>query len=80
MDPEDRKLLQETHDMVKKMRGAQKNARMWKAIYWVVGIGLTIAAYAYIKPYLQRATDAYDQAQAQLQGIKDLGNGFGGGQ
>jgi hypothetical protein len=81
MDPEDRKLLlesiqlsRENHSMLKKMRRAQKNGRMFKAIYWVVIIGLTYAAYAYVKPYLEQARAAYEATQSQIQDIKDFGN------
>lgn len=76
MDEESKKLLQETHDMVKKMRDSQKNARMFKLIYWVVIIGLTYSSYLYMKPYLDQARKAYTDAQAQIQDLKNLGSGI----
>lgn len=87
MDPESKKLLQEAvelsrdnHAMLKKLRRSQKNAHMWKTIYWVVAIALTYAAYVKIKPYIIEVTNAYNQAQSQLDSIKNFGNSFGGKQ
>lgn len=80
MDPESKKLLEETaqlardnHAMLKKMRRSQKNAHMMKSIYWVVIIVLTYAAYLKVRPYIQQASDAYTAAQAQIESIKNLG-------
>ena len=72
MDPESKKLLEETHDMVKKMRNSQKNARMWKGIYWVVIIGVTYAGYLYIRPYLEKTMALYDAAQQQVDSLKNF--------
>ena len=82
MDEDTRKLLEETVEltrennvMLKKLRSAQKNARMWKGIYWVVVITLTYMAYAYAKPYFDQTKALYGAAQQQLQSFKDLTGG-----
>ncbi len=87
MDDESKKLLLENiqltranHTMLKKLRRSQKNARMMKTIYWVVAIALAYMAYVKVRPLIQQASDTYNQAQLQLEGIKNLGNGLGGGQ
>ncbi len=81
MDDEARKLLlevkklsQENHTMLRKIRSTQKNARMMKSIYWVVMLGLTYAAYAYVRPYIQQGRDFYDAAQVQIESFKNFGS------
>ncbi len=87
MDDESKKLLlenlqltRENNTMLKKLRRSQKNARMMKTIYWVVIITLTYMAYLKVRPMIEKATNTYEQAQLQLEGIKNLGSGLGGGQ
>ncbi len=81
MDEDSKKLLEEAvklsrenHDMLKKMRSSQKNARMMKGLYLVVVIALTYMGYTYIKPYLEQARSMYESTQSQIQGFKSFGD------
>ena len=62
-------LAEENNAILRKMRGAQKNASMVRAIYWVVVIGLAIAGYYAVKPYLSTAESLYASAK-QLTGMQ----------
>ena len=53
------KKLDETHTMVRKMRGAQKRAVAMKLAYWAFLIILGIIATSMIKPYITQLKDAY---------------------
>ncbi|HRH31245.1 MAG TPA: hypothetical protein PK950_01100 [Candidatus Paceibacterota bacterium] len=80
MDEEFKKLLleniqltRENHTMLKKLRRAQKNAKMMKMIYWVIIIALAYMAYVKVRPLIQQASDTYNAAQQQLDSIKNFG-------
>lgn len=68
------KLSQENNSMLKSMRRAERNGRMFKAIYWIIVLGLTYAAYIYAKPYMEQAKEFYGAAQAQMQVVKNMQN------
>jgi len=58
MTPEERSLLEETHELAEEnnkllraMKRSQRFASIMRVIYWVVIIGLSIGAYYYIQPY-----------------------------
>jgi hypothetical protein len=53
------KLVADNNAMLVKMRKAQKNAAYVRAFYWVVIIGLTLASFYYIEPYLTQLGAAY---------------------
>lgn len=83
MDEESRKLLlevkklaEDNHSMLKKLRRAQKNSRMLKGLYWAVIITITFYAYRSIRPYIVQVQELYDASQAQLQSFKDFGDKF----
>lgn len=83
MDAESRKLLEETlklsrenHDMLRKMRRGQKNARMARGIYFVIIFALMYLGYTYIRPYIEEARSIYEATQSQIQGFKSFGDNF----
>lgn len=51
--------LDDTYDMVRKMRGAQKRATALKLAYWAFLIILGIIAASLIKPYIAQLGAAY---------------------
>ena len=67
MDPESKKLLEESlalakdnNKMLHSMRRSMHVARAMSAIYWVFIIGSAIGAYYFIQPYLDQVLDMYD--------------------
>ena len=79
MEPDDRKALyraislaEENNAILKKMRSAQKTSRMFRTIYWVIGLALTAAAYYAVKPYLTTLENTYASVKnsaADVQGM-----------
>lgn len=55
--------------MLKRIRGSQKTARMFKVIYWVIIIGLALGAYYYVKPVYESVVNVYTQNADILKGI-----------
>ena len=90
MDPESKKLLEETltlaqenNKILHSMRSSMRWARFMSTIYWLVIIGASIGAYYFVEPYLNKILDLYNSilnTQQQLNGgsneIQDLLNKF----
>ena len=71
MDNEIESLLRETKDLVQEnnkiLKGIRRNNR-WgafiKLFYWVIFIGLTVGAFTYIQPYLDKMIELYNQVES----------------
>jgi hypothetical protein len=66
MDEEDKKKLdailklsEENNHFLRKVRGAQKTSQMFKAIYWVIIIAVTLGGFYLVKPFLSTLTGLY---------------------
>jgi hypothetical protein len=69
------KKLDETHTMVRKMRGAQKRAVAVKLAYWAFLIILGIIAVSTIRPYIAQLREAYglgENSASESAGYADL--------
>ncbi len=85
MDPLDKEkldkalaLLEENNTLLRKMRASQKNAQLFKALYWAVIIFITIGGYYALKPILSNLGSAYgitpsgDTEGSQRMNIKEM--------
>lgn len=77
MDPEERKLLEETHALTQEnnkilhsMRRSLRWQRIMSTLYWVIVIGSAIGAFYLLQPYLLSLMDAYDAASGILRGTQ----------
>lgn len=52
-------LTEENNEYIKKVRSTQKNAQMFKAIYWVAIITFAVGGFYFLKPYLNTLTSFY---------------------
>jgi len=86
---ENNKLLKEnlalTEKNAKKIRKIQlylRRTMVWKFIYWIIIIGITIGAYYLSRPYINNAVDKYNTIQEQIEKtsnvINDPGSFFEG--
>ena len=80
MDPEFKQLLEanlkvakENNNMLRKMRGAQRRANIFKFLYWLVIIGIAVGAFYFLQPYFQVVQDLYQQVQTTLGEIGEVG-------
>ena len=52
-------LSEENNEYIKKVRSTQKNAQMFKAIYWVVIITFAVGGFYFVKPYINTMMNLY---------------------
>ncbi len=77
MDPETKKLLEETlavaqenNAMLRSMRRSQRIASIFRAVYWIFIIGSAVGAYYLLQPYLTQLMSIYSGAGDVLNGFK----------
>ena len=77
MDPESKKLLEETlalakdnNDMLRSMRRSMRIQRIMSVVYWVFIIGSAVGAYYLIQPYLEQLMGAYSGASDVINSFK----------
>lgn len=71
------KRLEENHALLVRIRRVQRNAHLFRLIYWLVIIGLGLGAFYYIEPYLRQITQIYtgfQEGQQSLNAIQDVRN------
>ncbi len=73
MDPDSKKLLEETfalvkenHEMLKRVRRVQKQQAFFRFMYWVFIIGISIGAFYFLQPYINQTQQFF----------KDTGTSF----
>ncbi len=73
MDPESKKLLQETLELTKdnnkmllSMRRSQKISNIMSFVYWIFIIGSAIGAYYFIQPFVDQLKSVYGSASKTL--------------
>ena len=66
MDPESKKLLEETfalakenNDMLHSLRRSMRLARFMSLLYWVYIIGSALGAYYFLQPYIDQLKSIY---------------------
>jgi len=76
MDPESRKLLEETfklaqknNDILNSIRRSIRWSSIARAVYWVFIIGSAIGAYYFIQPYFDRLVELYGNADTVLRNL-----------
>ncbi len=65
------KLAEENNKMLKAMHRAQVWARVFRFVYWAVIIGLVVAGYFAIQPYLEQAQTLYEEVRGTVDGVKE---------
>ena len=81
MNPEDKKVLNETlrlakenNRMLHKMRTAQKWAKFTKILYWIVIIAIAAGIYYYLEPVVDSIRDAYQDVSGSIGEVKEIGD------
>jgi hypothetical protein len=79
MDPETNKLLQDTFELVKdnnimlhKIRRGQKWASFMRMVYWIFIIGISIGAWYYLQPYVNKMISLYNQVSGSTSTVNSL--------
>ena len=73
MEPEDKKLLeesyrlsQENNRLLKSLYSSMRIRRYMSIVYWVFIIGSAIGAYYFIEPYANQVLDVFGSAKSNL--------------
>ena len=76
MTPEERSLLRQTYELAQEnntilrgIRRANRFSMAFKIFYWLVIIGVTLGAFYFVQPYLEKSIDLLNQAQKSVQSI-----------
>ena len=76
MDPESKKLLEETlalakenNGMLHSLRRSMRVARFMSFLYWVLIIGSAFGAYYFVEPYIDQMKGIYGEASGLLNGL-----------
>jgi len=76
VDPEDKKLLEETYklvsennSMLRTVKRSMQISRVMSILYWVFIIGSAVGALYFIKPYLESIYGVYGGAKTDFNSI-----------
>ncbi|MCE9585079.1 hypothetical protein K8Q94_00440 [Candidatus Nomurabacteria bacterium] len=79
MDPESKKMLEETYAIVsennkilRKMRSAQRWASIMRYLYWFVIIGLGVGSFYFIQPYVDQMQKIIKDSGATINQFKNI--------
>jgi len=79
MDPQDKKIIQETFELskennilLKKVRRFQNLSRLSKIFYWIVIIAIALGAFYFLQPVIEKFTSVFDKVIPGLENIQDL--------
>ncbi|MCC7160420.1 hypothetical protein IT399_01705 [Candidatus Nomurabacteria bacterium] len=83
MDPESKRLLEETlaltkenNKMLHKVRSVQKWATFWLYLKIFIIIGVALGVFYYIEPYVNKVADLYSSISGTTQKINNTNNSF----
>ncbi len=77
MDPESKKLLEETlalaqenNKMLHKVRRVQKWAAFWSGLKVFIIIGIALGSFYFLEPYINKVVDLYNSVSSATQKVK----------
>jgi len=77
MDPESKKLLEETlqlaqenNKMLHSMRRSLRWSRIMSIMYWVLIIGISIGAFYFLQPYVDQVVKMYGSVSGALKNFQ----------
>jgi hypothetical protein len=81
MDQEEKDLLEKTYEMAKEnnhilkgIRSSNRLSSFIRVLYWVIIIGVSIATYYFVQPYVNPLIKTYQNIQNDLSGVKSVLN------
>ena len=79
MDPESKKLLEETYTLTKEnnkmlrtIRRKQKWASFMRLMYWLIIIGISIGAFYYLQPYIYKLESIINSTMDSINDLKNV--------
>ena len=81
MNSEEKKLLEETNELAKEnnhiLKGIRRSNRfsmLFRFLYWIIIIGISVGAFYYVQPYIDSLMKVYKTVQTDLGTIKTITN------
>ncbi|MFA5931967.1 MAG: hypothetical protein WC793_01145 [Candidatus Paceibacterota bacterium] len=78
MDPESKKLLEDTYalaeennKMLHKIRNVQKWATFWSGLKVLIVIGIALGSFYFLEPYMNKAISLWDSISGTQQKLND---------
>jgi len=79
MNPEEKELLRDTAELVKEnnkilhsMRRSARFSSFLRLVYWVLIIGSAVGTYYFLEPYINAATNAYNDMKQNIESVKGV--------
>jgi len=83
MDPESKKLLEETltleqenNKILHSMRRSMMWTRVMNVIYWLIIIGISVGAFYFLQPYFDKVIGLYNTISGTEQKVNTTSNSF----
>ena len=83
MDPESKKLLEETYSLAKEnnamlssIKRSMLLSRVMTVVYWVAIIGVSVGAFYFVQPYIDQLMEIYGGAKSNLDNVGSLLKNF----
>lgn len=83
MDPESKKLLEETfrvvqenNQMLHRVRSIQKWSAFWQTLKILVIIGIALGSFYFLQPYVDKTLDLYNSISGPQQKASDTDNNY----
>jgi hypothetical protein len=81
MDEELEKKIEETHKLAKennKILRGMRRSMLWqsifRAVYWVIVLGLAIGAYYFLQPYFEALISTYNSIAESINEVREVGD------
>ena len=81
MSPEEHELLrrsialsEENNDILRSIQSSMRLGRFMTFLYWLILIGISVGAYYYAEPYVEKAISVYKSAEVQLNNVNNAVN------
>jgi len=72
------RIAEDNNRLLRKIVSANRWARIFKVLYWIIIIGSMVGIYYYIQPILMDLLDAYEGLISGMQNIQKAGETVGG--
>ncbi len=75
MEPDLEELLEiekENNKLLKKLWRNVRVGRLMKLLYWIVILAITLGAYYYVQPYIDKFIEAYTNIKGATQNLNNL--------
>ncbi|MFA6300782.1 MAG: hypothetical protein WC609_00320 [Candidatus Paceibacterota bacterium] len=83
MDPESKKLLEDTYAleeennrMLHSLRRSMLWSKVMSVIYWILILGISVGAFYFIQPYMDQAMKVYNEVKVNLDNAGSLFQNF----